>query len=329
MSVFTRIIEAMLNIEQLRESFARVYEGPDNLQHECDMIKEAEQLNIPLDTYRRLYVFKTDEPVAPYPKSDSWKKIASVWTKWFMSLPLKNKIFLLRKGIFWLLQKGILLSAVFAIGHYIWTIPERHKQALEQKKQAHYQAWLIINSAQQNQTASGGRKEALEDLSKDDVSLEGVNASGLSANNKTYLRFIQLQGANLQYAKLQYTDLTGANFQNTYFFKANFQGSRMPGANFSKADLKNANLTKTDIGLLSLLSKDGNKNLISANFQDANLQDANLQDADLQGANLQDADLIRTDLRGSKNISTEQVKSAKNWQQAYYSPEFRKQLGLP
>ncbi|MHC5862896.1 hypothetical protein, partial [Nostoc sp.] len=188
----------MLNIEQLRESFTRVYEGPDNLQHECDIIKEAEQLNIPLDTYRRLYSLKDNEHVDPYPKPDSWKKIASAWTTWFIYLPVKNKLFLLRKGIFWLLQKGVLLSVVFAIGHYIWTIPERHKQAIEQRKQAHYQAWLIINSAQQSQTASGGRNEALADLAKDNVSLEGVNVSGVSSDKLTYLRFIELQKAILQ-----------------------------------------------------------------------------------------------------------------------------------
>src|SRR5467141_4400522 len=47
----------------------------------------------------------------------------------------------------------------------------------DRKKQKHYQAWQVINTAQ-GKGGSGGRIEALEELNRDRVPLVGINAAG-------------------------------------------------------------------------------------------------------------------------------------------------------
>ncbi|MCG6135187.1 MAG: pentapeptide repeat-containing protein [Nostoc sp. LLA-1] len=49
-----------------------------------------------------------------------------------------------------------------------------------------------------------------------------------------------------------------------------------------------------------------------ANLEDTNLKLANLENAKLEGANLKDADV-----RSAKKLTEEQIKVAKNGQQAY------------
>ncbi len=56
----------------------------------------------------------------------------------------------------------------------------------------------------------------------------------------------------------------------------------------------------------------------------ADLFEANFQEADLDGANLQEANL-----RGAKALTASQIKAAKNWELAFYSDDFLKELGLP
>jgi hypothetical protein len=43
------------NIGALRDSFNRVYHGPDRLRREYELTMEAERLGVHIDTYRRLY----------------------------------------------------------------------------------------------------------------------------------------------------------------------------------------------------------------------------------------------------------------------------------
>jgi len=50
---------------------------------------------------------------------------------------------------------------------------------------------------------------------------------------------------------------------------------------------------------------------------------------DLSRADLSRADLIGAYLRGAKELTLEQVKSANYWQEAKYDPDFREELGLP
>ncbi len=86
-----------------------------------------------------------------------------------------------------------------------------------------------------------------------------------------------------------------------------------------RADLIEANLQKA--------------NLRRANLQGADLRGANLQEADLSGTNLQEADLWRASLQGAylreaEGLTASQVKTARNWELAFYSKDFLKELGL-
>jgi hypothetical protein len=61
------------------------------------------------------------------------------------------------------------------------------------------------------------------------------------------------------------------------------------------------------------------------------LYDANLKDAYLSGAvfGCYEGKIQCTNLKKAENLTSEQVKQAKDWQQACYDLEFRKKLGLP
>ena len=97
------------------------------------------------------------------------------------------------------------------------------------------------------------------------------------------------------------------------------QGKKVDNARFNAleelvkldASLKRVNLAGTNLG--------------GANLGGANLKGANLQDADLSGAKFWNKELGEE----AKDIPPSQIKQAKNWEKAVYSPEFRKKLGLP
>ncbi len=91
-------------------------------------------------------------------------------------------------------------------------------------------------------------------------------------------------------------------------------------ANLQKADLFQANLQKANLGDANLQKAD----LLRANLQGANLERADLREADLLSAELQGADL-----RKAKGVTAFQIKQARNWQLAFYSDDFLKELGLP
>ncbi|MFB2968564.1 pentapeptide repeat-containing protein [Aerosakkonema sp. BLCC-F183] len=333
------------SIDELRESFTKVYDGPDRLQREYDLAREAERLNMPLDTYRRFYELRGEEPIDPYPKPKNWREIGSTWAKWLIHLPKKKKLALLRKGVFKLVQSGVVITVVCAFGSYIWEAPKRQKQV-------HYQAWQIINSAKER--TSGGRIEALQDLNDDGVSLAGLNAKGV------FLAKINLEGADLYKAELSEAYLDRANLAKANLIGASLTNASLSQANLIKANLFRAKLDRTDLSQAKLYQASLNEvNLSEADLEEANLTGALLKKAnlskttlygaifrgaDLDKANLQGAELCGTvfdtagksnriveregcaDFRGAKNLTPSQVKAAKDWQKADYDQEFRKQL---
>jgi uncharacterized protein YjbI with pentapeptide repeats len=54
-----------------------------------------------------------------------------------------------------------------------------------------------------------------------------------------------------------------------------------------------------------------------------------LAGANLKGANLKGANLCGANLRQASNLTVEQVKSAKFWEDATYDENFRQELKLP
>jgi hypothetical protein len=89
-----------------------------------------------------------------------------------------------------------ILSVLFAVIFY-------YSEAADRKKQKYYQAWQVIDTAQAK-GGSGGRIEALQELTADGVPLVGVDVS------EAFLEGVQLPGA-----KLARTDLEAADLRNS------------------------------------------------------------------------------------------------------------------
>jgi len=149
----------------------------------------------------------------------------------------------------------------------------------DRKKQKHYQAWQVINTAQ-GKGGSGGRIEALQELNADHEALVGVDAAG------SFLQGIRLHAANLLRC-----DLSGADLRMSDFSAANLEQARLVSANFRNANLRGATL------------KD-------ANLQDADLTGADLGQIDFGAANLEGADLTNADLSGSRYAKVVSIKGA-------------------
>jgi hypothetical protein len=105
---------------------------------------------------------------------------------------------------------------------------------------------------------------------------------------------------------------------------ANFRKARLWETHIIQSDLRRANFSGADLEAASLCLS----NLRQANFNKACLVQADLRRADLAGANLHQADLSKANLIATKGLLPDQVKQAKNWQQALYDPAFSEQLGL-
>lgn len=153
-----------------------------------------------------------------------------------------------------------ILSVLFAVVFY-------YSESGDRKKQKHYQAWQVINTAQ-GKGGSGGRIEALQELNADGVPLVGVDISGSF-----------LQGVRLRHAKLLRANLEAADLRDSIFEGSDLQYAALTSANFRGANLRLVNLQQADL-------------------TDADLVGATLSGADLTHANLKNADLRNTDLQG-------------------------------
>ncbi len=140
-------------------------------------------------------------------------------------------------------------------------------EAGDRRKQKHYQAWQVINSAQ-GMGGSGGRIEALQELNMDHIPLVGVDAS------QAFLQGVRLPKANLLRCDLHDADLR----------ESNLESSNMAYGNLKSANLRHAHLHGS--------------NLMAAILEDADLVNADLSGADLSGASLTNADLRNADLKG-------------------------------
>lgn len=137
----------------------------------------------------------------------------------------------------------------------------------DRRKQKHYQAWQVINTAQ-GKGGSGGRIEALQELNEDRQPLVGLDAPG------AFLMGVHLPAANLLRCNLEATDLRDSHLAGSDLDYANLQSANFRGSDLQRAHLRNADL------------------------KDADLVGGNLAGADLTGANLSRADLRNTDLSG-------------------------------
>ena len=217
------------------------------------------------------------------------------------------------------------LTVLVAVIFYIKGCPERKMQSANlrmqvkhlesqlenQLKSQHYQAWQVINAAQ-GKPGGGGRKDALEDLHKDGISLIGVDIS------QAYLPHLELENvnlsnANLSKANLFYATLTNAVLQDANLFDTNLDGADLRHAKLYRAKLIKANLCNTKLMEANLFNADVSEaKLISADLSGADLSGANLILANLSRANLTEVDFSRADLSGV-DLWKSDLRSIKNW----------------
>jgi hypothetical protein len=164
------------------------------------------------------------------------------------------------------------------------------------------QLWQTVEAAKE-QKLSPVRNQALQELVKAGISLASINLSGADLSDANLSR-TNLRSADLRSADLSRADLMGADLSRADLMGADLSGADLSGADLSGADLSGADLSGAD------------------------LSRADLSRADLSCFLDLDNKRYCTDLRGAKDLTPVQIKSANNWQQAQYDRAFRQKLGL-
>jgi hypothetical protein len=139
----------------------------------------------------------------------------------------------------------------------------------DRRKQKHYQAWQVINTAQ-GKGGSGGRIEALQELNEDHQPLVGLDA------HDAFLQGIQLSGANLLRCNLEAADL-----RDSHLAGADLEFANLGSANFRSGDLRRARLVNADLEGADLVGAD----LAGADLTDASLKNADLRNMNIAGIN--------------------------------------------
>lgn len=160
------------------------------------------------------------------------------------------------------------------------------------------------------------------------------------------------ESADLSRTKFNHSDLTKANFRNCKLNNVDFTNTNLSDANLSNADLKGAKLREVTINentklnkkwrlVWEILNTSRNKdyrnadfneadlsqaefhniNFNNANFSDANLTMAEFTNCDLGNANFNNAALYGTELRHVKNLTADQLKTARINESTEVPPE--------
>jgi uncharacterized protein YjbI with pentapeptide repeats len=168
-------------------------------------------------------------------------------------------------------------------------------------------------------------------LNLNNADLRGAYLRGADLSN-AQLVFASFQSANLIEAILRRANLSNATFSKAILYQTDLSGATLSHADFRYVQLGNReiNLSYTQLNGADL----SGANLEGINLGSANLGGAKLVEANLKNANLGQADLTNTDLNGAnltgvRYITPSQIRSAKNWDKAAYSPVLSKELGLP
>lgn len=107
--------------------------------------------------------------------------------------------------------------------------------------------------------------------------------------------------------------------------RINLRGAKLYEGNLSKVFLSESNMEEVDLNGANL----SGARLFKTILDDANLVNANFTKADLAEASLIEADVYKADFREVIGLNDKQVKKAKSWEDAKYSPPFRKLLDRP
>ncbi|OCR01722.1 hypothetical protein BCD67_13965 [Oscillatoriales cyanobacterium USR001] len=303
----------------LDASFSKVSEIPDAVKREYALMQEAKRLDIPAESYRRMfenyYLEKNSVPKPPkYPWLNPLRFLdqrLGDFVKWCENVSLYSLATVI--GQFTLLA---------AMGAYFWEAPQRQQQALTEARQE------IRN--QKEVEYSQSRIEAIELLNQSCESLLGeqapnANLEKIELNNCYHFQlglatfaqwppqFYRYEGVDLSQMNLAGASFKGANLEGANLEGANLEGANLERVNLKGANLKNANLKGANVRFANLeganlegANLDGSRmarcylrdtNLKKASLIGAQLLWADLQGADLSLANLQDANLNRTNFQ--------------------------------
>lgn len=341
-------LEAILT--SLEKSFQTVSSLEDPLKQEYEIVKEAKNLDIPLDSYRRMFETyqanrvsnKVEIPlIRPFKLFD--QRLGDV-VKWCENLSIYGLATVIGQ-----------LTLLVAMGAYFLEGPQRRQESInnareeirEQKdvkySQSRIQSLEPLNKLCESLLGGKIEKANLEEIKLNQCyqfkldrktffqwppqifhykgfnlswsNLAGVNLKGANLEGIN-LEGANLQGANLQGANLKGANLRGANLKASNLRMANLENADLEGANLnhsfmSRIQLKGANLSKTSmIQGVLLWSNLEGAKLIEANLQNANLSRANLQGTVFYKANLKGALMRYADLRNGSIMIGAQLEGA-------------------
>jgi len=296
-------------LKLLRESFERIHTGSDSLQYEYDLTKEAKNLGMSVDEYRRLYTQRSSDFLANFLGRSTW-----LWTgfrekKLWDYLQLLVVPLLLAGGAFYLQDQAKRRETDQSTKRY------EHEQSLTANR--HIQEQQLAEDRTKQETLNkyfdamttllfehklktGGSRSAAWSVAKARTvtTLRELDEQ----RNSQMLGFLREAGLIGSDSKSDLTFngviLTNAKLKGANLYKVNLSGSKLTGVDFQEAYLGGANLRGATLDNVDL----ANVRLIGADLEGANLQTAKLQGADFTGANLKNADLENADLSAEEGI---------------------------
>lgn len=295
--------EKNLDWQDLLEKFVQINSIEDQSQQQYRLVELAKQYEISLESLEKIFFLYQEQVEINKLKSKkvlTGPLLANI-EYWLDKVHRRLKMM----AIFPILEQVAKLSIIVGIVIFITECTGRENERYTQTLRTHYEAWNVIKTHQNSDTSSGGRKEAIEYLSKEGLDLSGIN---LSNAYLTQIKFNQITEISkmlrLNSEKLRALRI---NLENTVATEADFSNSVLFFANFKHAELWD---TKFD-----------NSDLARANFEGADLSRASFKNADLRCTNF-----LRVEY-----LKAEQVKNAKEetWELAIYNPQFyQKKLEL-
>ncbi|HEY9848141.1 MAG TPA: pentapeptide repeat-containing protein [Leptolyngbyaceae cyanobacterium] len=316
-------------LQQLDNSFSSVAAIEDSVKREYRLLQEARRLDMPAESYRRMFENYYLERL-PKKEEYSWLKPVKFldqrlgdFVKWCENVSLYSLATVI--GQFTLLA---------AMGAYFWEAPQRRQESIDTARQeirnqkevvyseSRIEAMELLNKNCEGMLGEQASKANLEGLQlnqcyKFQLGLatfsqwppqffrnEGMNLSQMNLAGAN-LKGANLQGANLEGANLEGANLERANLKGANLKKANLKGAILRAAYLEKADLEEANLDSTRMSRTFLrdanLAKASiiNSRLLWADLQGANLNQVNFQNSNLSRANLKGADLYKANFKGA------------------------------
>ncbi len=282
------------NWEFLVNIFSKINRIQDESKKEYILYQLSKRYDISIESIEKIFALYQEKAEREKLKSEMYL-VGSLLVKlesWLDIIHHRLKMM----AIFPILEQLAKLSIIVGIVLFVTEFTGRRQERHSQRLQTHYEAWDIIKSHEERDRSSGGRKEAIEYLSKEGVDLSGIN----------------LKNASLERIKINQSSWISK------IFKINDKRQR-----FLWVNLENAVINEGDFSNSLLYYSDFKKaQLWNNKFNNSALARTNFEGSDLQGADLENADLRCASFIKVQYIEVEQIKKGTDWELAVYDPEF-------